>query len=78
MAKKTLSSYKNPLTTTSGSVFDLGTWLGGIMWVVMFGMIVAIGSTLLGKVDKVIPGSQTPNMKPYTQTVDAGPGYTVL
>ena len=41
MAKK-LTEFKNPLTNSGGSIFDLSLWLGGILWVVMFGMIFAI------------------------------------
>lgn len=77
MAKK-ITDFKNPLTVSSGSIFDLSNWLGGILYVVMFGMIVAIGTKALNVIDRRVPGAQTPNMKPYEQPVTSAPGYTVL
>ena len=51
MAKK-LTEFKNPLTNSGGSIFDLSLWLGGILWVVMFGMIFAMGTKALSVIDK--------------------------
>lgn len=76
MAKK-LTDFRNPLTEKEGSIFDLSVWLGGILWVVMFGMIVAMGTKALSAVDNKLPGNQTPGMKPYAQPV-AGDPYIVL
>lgn len=67
MAK--LAQFKNPLTSSSGSVLDVSQWLGGILWVIMFGMIVAVGSKLLNVIDSKVPGNQTPDMKPFKQNV---------
>lgn len=76
MAKK-ITDFKNPITSTSGSILDWSAWTGGIMWVVMLGAIMAMGVSVLNFVDKKVPGSQIPNMKPYSQpVVDAG--YQVL
>jgi len=76
MAK--LSTFKNPVAAREGSVLDLSNWIGGVMWVVMVGMIIALGVKALEKLDKVIPGNQTPNIAPYkTETVAAGPQITV-
>lgn len=77
MAKK-ISEFKNPLTASTGSIFDIENWLGGVLWVVMFGAIFAMGAAVLAKVDKIIPGNQTPNMKPYAQEVVKDNGITVL
>lgn len=76
MAK--LTDFKNPLSTNSGSIFDLANWLGGILWVVMVGMIIAIGVKALDKIDKFVPGNQTPNIAPYKSEPVTGPTYTVL
>jgi len=76
MAKK-VTSFTNPLTSTSGSVLDVGVWLGGILWVVMFGIIVAMGTKVLSVVDSKVPGTQTPNMKPYAQA-PTGSGLTII
>jgi hypothetical protein len=62
-----LTSFKNPLTSSSGSVFDPSQWLGGILWVVMFGIIVSMGTKALHVIDARVPGAQAPNMKPYQQ-----------
>lgn len=70
-------SFKNPLTSSSGSVFDLSNWVGGILWVIMFGMIMAMGTKALHVIDARVPGVQTPNMKPYTQ-VNTGSGIEIL
>ena len=66
MAKK-LTDFRNPLTAKEGSVFDLGNWLGGILWVVMVGMVIALGVKTLEKIDSFVPGNQTPNVAPYKQ-----------
>jgi len=63
MAK--LTQFKNPLTNSSGSVTDYSQWIGGVLWVVMVGLIISLGAQVLAKVDKVIPGNQTPNVKAY-------------
>jgi hypothetical protein len=76
MAKK-ITEFKNPLTSTSGSVLDLNAWIGGVMWVVMFGIIVAMGTKVLSVVDSKVPGSQTPDMKPFAQPQTAGSGLTI-
>lgn len=76
MAKK-VTSFSNPLTSTTGSVLDIGVWLGGIMWVVMFGIIVAMGTKVLSIVDNKVPGTQTPAMKPYAQA-PAGNGFNII
>ena len=76
MAKK-LTDFRNPLTEKEGSIFDLSVWLGGILWVVMFGMIVAMGTKALSAVDNKLPGNQTPGMKPYVQPSTGDP-YIVL
>ena len=75
MAK--LTDFKNPLTSTTGSVFSLSNWTGGILWVVMVGMILAVGVTLVQKIDAVLPGNTTPNIKPY-QKAESVSGTTVL
>lgn len=77
MAKK-LTEIKNPLTTSGGSIFDISLWLGGILWVVMFGMIFAMGSKALSVIDGKIPGNQTPNLAGYQQPVAPGSGLTIL
>ena len=77
MVKKS-TEVKNPLTTTGGSIFDVGLWLGGILWVVMFGMIFAIGSKALSVIDSKLPGTQTPNISSYQQPAAAGSGITLL
>lgn len=76
MAKK-LTDFRNPLTEKEGSIFDLSVWLGGILWVVMFGMIIAMGTKALTVVDNKLPGNQTPAMKPYQQPTVGDP-YNVL
>lgn len=75
MAK--LTDFKNPLTAKEGSIFSLSTWTGGILWVVMVGMILAIGVTLTNKLDAILPGNQSPNIKPYTKVEQSG-GVTML
>lgn len=75
MAK--LSEFKNPLTATTGSVFSLSTWTGGILWVVMVGMVLAIGVSIVQKLDKVLPGNTTPNVKPYAKAETVS-GTTIL
>ncbi|MBR0596599.1 hypothetical protein [Sinanaerobacter chloroacetimidivorans] len=75
MAK--LTDFQNPLTKGSGSVFDPSVWLGGILWVVMFGMIMAMGTKALNVIDSRVPGNQTPGMKPYIQPA-VGNGLNVL
>ena len=77
MAKK-LTDFRNPLTEKEGSIFDLSVWLGGILWVVMFGMIVAMGTKALSVVDNKLPGNQTPGMKPYAQPPATSDPYIVL
>ena len=67
---------KSPLNM-SGSVFDVSNWVGGILWVVMFGIIVSMGSKALNVIDARVPGSQTPNMKPYQQ-VNTGSGINII
>ena len=76
MAK--LSQYKNPLTNKEGSIFSISDWVGGIMWVVMFGIMFAAGAAIVGKIDKVLPGNQTPNMKPYEKKVVVDNGIQTL
>jgi len=76
MAK--LSQYKNPLTNKEGSIFSISDWVGGIMWVVMFGIMFAVGAAIVGKIDKVLPGNQTPNMKPYEKEVVVDNGIQTL
>lgn len=70
-------SFKNPITNSSGSVLDLSNWIGGIVWVVMFGMIMAMGTKALSVIDSKVPGNQTPGMKPYIQP-SVGSGLNVL
>lgn len=76
MAKK-ITDFKNPLMASSGSVLDWSQWTGGIVWVVMIGMIMAMGASALHYVDRKMPGSQTPNVKPFAQPVVES-GYNVL
>ena len=76
MAK--LTEYKNPLTNKEGSIFSVSDWIGGIMWVVMFGIMFAIGANIVGKIDKILPGNQTPNMKPYEKEVVVDTGIQTL
>lgn len=76
MAK--LSQYKNPLTNKEGSIFSISDWVGGIMWVVMFGIMFAVGAAIVGKIDKVLPGNQTPHMKPYEKEVVVDNGIQTL
>lgn len=76
-AGKKLSEFKNPLAEKSGSIFDVSVWLGGVLWVVMFGMIVAMGTKALNVIDNKLPGKQAPDMAPYSQTI-VGETYTVL
>lgn len=76
MATK-LTQIKNPLTTSSGNLLDVGLWLGGILWVVMFGMIFAMGSKALSVIDSKLPGNQTPNLQGYTQP-STGSGINLL
>ena len=68
-----LTQIKNPLTEKGGSIFDPGLWLGGILWVIMFGMIVAMGTKALSVIDSKLPGSQT-----YQQPAAPGSGLTYL
>ena len=77
MAKK-ITEFKNPLTASSGNVLDLGVWLGGVLWVMMVGMIVALGVKALNKVDAIVPGNNTPNVAPYKAEPVTGTQYTVL
>ncbi len=74
---KPILSFKNPLTSNSGSVLDISAWLGGILWVVMFGMIVAMGTKALNVIDSRVPGNQTPGIKPYIQP-SVGSGLNIL
>lgn len=76
MAKK-LTEIKNPLTNTGGSIFDISLWLGGILWVVMFGMIFAMGTKALSVIDNKLPGNQTPGLPGYKQPV-TGDGISYL
>ena len=75
MAK--ITEFKNPLQSKEGSIFDLSQWTGGILWVVMVGLVLAVGVTLVQKIDAVLPGSQTPNIKPYSK-MDTGSGIQTL
>ena len=68
---------KNPLTSGSTSVTDISAWVGGIIWVVMFGMIMAMGTKALSVIDARVPGNQTPGMKPYIQP-STGNGLDIL
>ncbi len=77
MAKK-LTDFKNPLTASSGNVLDFSMWLGGVLWVVMVGMILALGVKALNKVDSIVPGNNTPNVAPYKAEPVTGTPYTVL
>jgi len=74
---KPILSFKNPLTNTSGSLFDVGNWLGGILWVIMFGIIIAMGTKALNVIDSKVPGNQTPGMRPYIQP-NVGSGLNIL
>jgi len=77
MAK--LTEFKNPLTAREGSIFDLTNWIGGILWVAMTGVILALGVKALGKIDNYVPGNQTPNIAPYkTEPVQTGQQFVVL
>ncbi len=77
MAK--LNEFKNPLASKQGSIFDLTNWIGGVMWVVMVGMIIALGVKALDKIDSFVPGNQVPNIAPYkSEPVAPGPQYTIL
>lgn len=76
MAK--LTDFKNPLTNKEGNILNYSDWLGGILWVVMFGMIVSIGAKLTAKLDKVLPGETTPNMKVYQGKEVKSDGLTIL
>ena len=69
---------KNPLTNNGGSLFDPSMWLGGILWVVMFGLIMAMGTKALNVLDSKVPGNQTPAMSPYIQPKVASNGINVL
>ncbi len=69
--------FENPLTMTTGSVFDISKWLGGILFVVMFGMIVAMGTKVLSVLDNKLPGNQTPNIPGYQQPIVGG-GFPVV
>lgn len=75
---KKLTSFVNPLTASSGSVFDPSVWLGGILYVMMFGIIVAMGTKALSVMDNKVPGSQSPNMKPYSQIAPMTNGINIL
>lgn len=59
-------------------MLDWSNWLGGIMWVVMFGMILSIGAKLTGKIDKVLPGETTPNLGVYQGKEVKSDGLTIL
>ena len=74
---KSLTAFKNPLTTPSGNLLDWSTWLGGILWVVMLGVVVSIGVKAYSAVDKRIPGDNTPNLRMY-QTPEKGSSLQVL
>lgn len=77
MAKK-ITDFKNPLTNSGGSIFDISNWIGGILWVVMVGMVIALGVKTLDKIDNVVPGTQTPNMPPYQQPpINNGPQFKI-
>lgn len=76
MSKK-LTDFKNPLTMSGGSIFDWSVWTGGILFVVVVGMIMAMGAKALTIVDGKFPGNQTPNVAPYTQP-STGSGLNVL
>lgn len=76
MAK--ITDFKNPLASKEGSIFDLYTWIGGIMWVVMVGMIIALGVKALDKIDSYVPGNQTPNIAPYKSEPVNTPQFTIL
>lgn len=77
MAKK-LTEFKNPITAKEGSIFDIYNWVGGILWVVMVGMVIALGVKTLDKVDSFVPGNQVPNVAPYKSEPVTGTQYTVL
>lgn len=79
MAKgKKLGEIKNPLANSGGNIFDIGLWLGGILWVIMFGMIFAMGTKALNVIDSKLPGTQTPNLEGYKNEVKAGNGITIV
>lgn len=66
---KPIIKFTNPITATSGNALDPSVWLGGIVWVLMFGLITAMGVKALGVIDSKIPGNQTPDFKPYAKGV---------
>lgn len=77
MAKK-LTDFRNPLAAKEGSIFDLSVWLGGVLYVVMVGMVIALGVKALNKLDSFVPGNQTPNIAPYKAEPVTGQQFTVL
>lgn len=60
MAKKKVS-LNNPVTQNGGNLLSASEWAGSILWFVRLGLAMAAGAWILSKIDKVVPGTQTPN-----------------
>ena len=60
-----ITSFKNPLTASSGNMLDWSTWLGGILWVIMLGVVMSVGVKAYSAIDKRVPGDNTPNLRMY-------------
>ncbi|HYE68646.1 MAG TPA: hypothetical protein VEA58_08540 [Anaerovoracaceae bacterium] len=69
---------ENPLLMKSVNLFDISTWISGILFVVMFGIVVAMGSKVLSVIDNKVPGNQTPSGIPGYQAPVVGSGFPVV
>ena len=68
---------ENPLLMKEINVLDPSTYINGILFVVAFGVIVALGSKATSIVDNKLPGNTTPNVPGYQQPI-VGSGFTVV
>ena len=73
-----ITTFKNPITASTGSIFDWHNWVGGMLWVVMVGFILSFGVKAFNMIDdKVVPGNNAPNIRAY-QPQQQQPGVVVL
>lgn len=77
MAKKKIT-LNNPVTQNGGNLLSASEWAGSILWFVRLGLAMAAGAWVLSKVDKVVPGTQTPNASVFQTQAPIVSGITEL
>ncbi len=68
---------ENPLLMKEINVLNPMTYINGALFVIVFGIIVALGSKGTSLVDSRLPGNTTPNIPGYQQPV-VGSGFRVV